>query len=142
VRTRAVELLARRAEPEAQAAVIDALGDPEESVKRAALAAVGPVKSERLIAAVGKLVKESPSWPLRVRAAEALGRLGAGGAGSAAIIETLSAAACNDDYALVREAAARALAASDKASAKTVLEQIQSKDAEPRVREAAGELLK
>ncbi len=42
VRTRAVELLAIRPEPDAQAAVIDALGDPDESVRRAALAAVGP----------------------------------------------------------------------------------------------------
>ncbi|MFT3769393.1 MAG: HEAT repeat domain-containing protein [Minicystis sp.] len=143
VRTRAVELLARRSEPEAQAAVIDALGDPEESVRRAALAAIGPVKSEKIVAAVGKLVKEAPSWPLRVRAAEALGRLGAGkGAASATIVETLSDAACNDSYALVREAAARALVASDKVAARTVLEQIQSKDAEPRVRETAGELLK
>jgi tetratricopeptide (TPR) repeat protein len=143
VRTRAVELLARRTEPEAQAAVIDALDDPEESVRRAALAAVGPVKSERLVAAVGKLVKEATSWPLRVRAAEALGRLGAGGGpGSAAIVETLSAAACDDGYALVREAAARALVASDRAAARGVLEQLKAKDAEPRVREAAEELLK
>jgi tetratricopeptide (TPR) repeat protein len=143
VRTRAVEVLARRPEPEAQAAVIDALADPEESVRRAALAAVGPVKSERLVAAVGKLVKEATSWPLRVRAADALGRLGAGGGeGKAAIVETLAAAARTDAYALVREAAARALAAADKAAAKPVLDELAVKDPEPRVREAAAELLK
>ncbi len=41
VRTRAVELLARRPEPEAQAALVDALGDPDEGVRRAALSSVG-----------------------------------------------------------------------------------------------------
>jgi HEAT repeat protein len=143
VRTRVVELLARRPEPEAQAAVVDALSDPEDGVRRAALAAIGPVRSAKLVGAVGKLVKESPSWPLRVRAADALGRLGAGGAdGRAAIVETLSAAARGDGYALVREAAVRALVQSDKAAAKAVLEELAQKDPEPRVREAAAELLK
>lgn len=143
VRTRVVELLARRSEPEAQAAVVDALSDPEDGVRRAALAAIGPVRSPKLVEAVGKLVKESPSWPLRVRAADALGRLGKGGAeGRAAIAETLSAAARNDGYALVREAAARALVQSDKAAAKPLLEELAAKDPEPRVRETAAELLK
>jgi HEAT repeat protein len=136
-------VLARRSEPEAQAAVIDALADPDEGVRRAALAAIGPVKSERLVAAVGKLVKEATSWPLRVRAADALGRLGAGGGeGKAAIVETLAAAARGDTYALVRDAAVRALFAADKAAARPVLEELAAKDAEPRVRESAAELLK
>lgn len=141
VRTRAVELLARRAEPEAQAAVVDALSDPEEGVRRAVLAAVGPVKGDRLVAAVARLVKESPSWPLRVRAADALGRLGAGG-DRAVIAETLAGAAKSDSYALVREAAARALWACDRSAARPVLEHLQQQDAEPRVREAAAEMLK
>lgn len=141
VRTRAVELCARRSEPEAQAAVVDALGDPEDSVRRAALAALGPVQSERLVTAVSKLVKEAPTWPLRVRAAEALGRLGRGGESRALIVETLSLAARGDSYALVREAAARALWPVDQGAARPVLEELARKDAEPRVRETAAELL-
>ncbi len=109
VRTRAVELLARRPEPEAQAAVIDALADADEGVRRTALSAIGPVKQAPTIAAVARLLQTSTSWPLRVRASEALGRLGQGGADPAAV-ETLAAAAKTDSYALVRESAVRALA--------------------------------
>ncbi len=145
VRTRAVELSARRPEPEAQAAVIDALSDPEESVRRAALSSLGPVKHAATVNAVAKLVKEAPSWPLRVRAAEALGRLGLSSSATAEskamILATLSAAAKEDSYALVREAAVRALAPVDKAAAKAVLQEIAAKDVEVRVRETAKELL-
>jgi tetratricopeptide (TPR) repeat protein len=140
VRTRAVELLARRPEPEAQAAVIDALSDPEESVRRTALSAIGPVKQASTVAAVAKLLQTSTSWPLRVRASEALGRLGAGGA-DPSVLDTLAAAARADDYALVREAAARALAPLDRARAKPILEELAAKDPEPRVRQTATELL-
>jgi HEAT repeat protein len=147
VRTRAVELLATRAEPAAQAAVVDALGDPEESVRRAALSAIGSVKDPKAVDAVSKIVRESPSWPLRVRAAEALGRLGAksrdgGGAAPAGVLEALSAAARSDAYALVREAAARAIAPLDPATAAPLLRELAAKDSEPRVRETAAELLK
>ncbi len=141
VRTRAVELLARRSEPEAQAAVIDALSDPDESVRRTALSAIGPVKHAPTVAAVARLLQTSTSWPLRVRASEALGRLGQGSA-DPAVVETLSAAARTDSYALVRESAARALAPVDRARAKPVLEELAAKDPEPRVRQTATELLK
>jgi HEAT repeat protein len=141
VRTRAVELLAARPEPEAQAAVIDALGDPEESVRRAALSAIGGVRHAPTIAAVAGVVRGSTSWPLRVRAAEALGRLGQG-AGQAAAFDTLSAAARGDAYALVREAAARALASADRAAAAPLLRDLAARDAEPSVRQAAAELLR
>ena len=141
VRTRAVELLARRSEPEAQAAVIDALSDPDESVRRTALSAIGPVKHAPTVAAVARLLQTSTSWPLRVRASEALGRLGQGSA-DPAVVETLSAAARTDSYALVRESAARALAPIDRARAKPVLEELAAKDPEPRVRQTATELLK
>ncbi|WP_437757943.1 HEAT repeat domain-containing protein [Sorangium sp. So ce1389] len=149
VRTRAVELLATRPEPEAQAAVVDALGDPEESVRRAALSALGAVRHGPTIAAVSELLRSSSSWPLRVRAAEALGRLGAPGAGGAGaasrssqVAETLGAAARSDAYALVREAAARALASADRAAAAPVLKQLAARDPEPRVRQAAAELMR
>ncbi len=93
-------------------------------------------------------MKDSPSWPLRVRAAEALGRMGhAGGPGGnpgagSAVVETLSTAARSDPFALVREAAARALGSVDAAAARPVLEALAKNDAEPRVRETAGELLR
>ena len=141
VRTRAVELLARRPEPEAQAAVVDALGDPEESVRRAALSAVGPVKHQPTIQAVAKVARESKSWPLRVRATEALGRLGAG-APSPLVIETLTAAARTDAYALVRESAARAVYPLDKVAGAVLLRDLAANDAEPRVKATAAELLK
>ena len=141
VRTRAVELLARRPEAEAQAAVIDALSDPDEGVRRTALSAIGVVKNASTIAAVSRLLQTSTSWPLRVRASEALGRLGAGGA-DRGVVEGLAAAARGDSYALVREAAVRALAPINRAAAKSVLEELAAKDPEPRVRATAAELLK
>jgi cellulose synthase operon protein C len=141
VRTRAVEFLGRRPEPEAQSAVIDAFADPEEAVRRAAISSVGQVKHPATAAAVAKIVKDSPSWPLRVRAAEALGRLGTGNP-TPIVVETLARAAQRDPYALVREAAARALAPLDRAAARPVLQELAAKDPEPRVREAAAELLK
>jgi tetratricopeptide (TPR) repeat protein/HEAT repeat protein len=142
VRTRAVELLATRSEPEAQAAVIDALGDPEESVRRAALSALGPIKHSPTITAVARLLRESSSWPLRVRAAEALGRLGAGRSAAPQVVDTLSSAARTDSYALVREASVRALVPLDAVAAAPLLREIAAKDAEPRVREAAADLLR
>jgi HEAT repeat protein len=58
------------------------------------------------------------------------------------IVATLAAAARSDAYALVREAAARALAPIDMAAARPLLQELAAKDAEPRVRAAAAELLK
>lgn len=141
VRTRSVEFLATRAEPEAQAAVIDALGDPEESVQRAVLSAVGRIKHAPTIAAIADVVRKSSNWALRVRAAQALGRLGTG-TPSETIAETLSYAAKNDAFALVREACARALASVAPAAAAPLLKELAEKDAEPRIRETAAELLK
>jgi tetratricopeptide (TPR) repeat protein len=143
VRTRAVEFLARRPEPHAQAAVIDALGDPDEEVRRAALAAIGPIHHEPTVTAVAGLLRKGPTWPLRVRAAEALGRLGRAATGAAprVVLDSLAHAAQNDGYALVREAAARAIAPLDKSVSVPVLRALAAKDAEPRVRSAAQELL-
>ncbi len=141
VRTRAVELCARRPEPAAQAAVVDALGDPEDGVRRAALAATGEVKSAATIEAVARLARGDKSWPIRVRAVEALGRLGRD-APSPLALETLAQAARGDEYALVREAALRAIAPLDAGVARKLLAEVAAKDPEPRVREAAAELQK
>lgn len=143
VRQRAIELLARRPETEAQSAVATALDDPDESVRRAALSALGPVKSAPTIEAVARMVRESKRWPLRVRAAEALGRLGAGSdVAEPLVVEALRAAARGDAFALVREAAARALIHVDREGARALLRELAAKDPEPRVRDAATELLK
>jgi tetratricopeptide (TPR) repeat protein len=136
VRARAVELLARRTEPEAQAAVADALSDPDEAVVRAALAALGPGGGDEAASGAARVLSTSPSWPLRVRAAEALGRVGR----SRAAFDALTRAARGDAYALVREAAMRALAL-DPDAAREVLEERAARDEEPRVRDAAKALL-
>jgi HEAT repeat protein len=71
----------------------------------------------------------------------ALGRLGAGGTPSAAVVDTLAKAAKGDGYALVRESALRALAPIDRARAVPLLRDLAASDPEPRVRETAAELL-
>lgn len=145
VRIRAVELLARRSEPAAEAAVVDALADPDDEVRRAALAAIGAVPSRTVARAVSLLLTQSSSWALRVRAAEALGRLGrARGVDSdltAELATALTAAARADSYALVREAAFTALAIVDEARARPVLAEVAARDPEPLLRSAARKLL-
>jgi hypothetical protein len=78
-------------------------------------------------------------WGLRVAIAEALGRAGQGApaVASAALARALE----KDDYALVREAAGRALFAVDPKGSRATLERFARQDAEPRVREALWKLL-
>src|SRR5690606_6988200 len=92
---------------------------------------------------VARLARAHAAWPVRVRAAEALGRLAASGAGATASEATAALAdvARRDGYALVREAAARALAAVDPAAAARVLGELAARDPEPRIRRVAAELL-
>jgi hypothetical protein len=90
----------------------------------------------RAVASVGKLLASSESWAVRVLAAQAMGRLGAAGAGaeaSARLAETVT----KDGYALVRQAALEAVASFDKAGARALATHVASVDPEPRVREAA-----
>jgi hypothetical protein len=125
--------------------VVAGLEDPTEAVQRVALAAVGAPTSDgakaapaqpRSVAAVGKILAAHESWAMRVLAAQALGRLGAAGAGPDAA-KRLADAAIRDPYALVRQAALEALAAFDASSARAVAQQVESRDPEPRVRAAA-----
>jgi HEAT repeat protein len=58
------------------------------------------------------------------------------------VVDTLSAAARKDSYALVREASVRALVPLDAVAAAPLLREVAAKDAEPRVREAAADLLR
>ncbi len=140
VRARSVQFLATRPEPAAQKAVVEALGDPDEHVERAALAAAGRARTPGAVGAVTGLLTGRSDWPVRVRAAEALGMLAAGSRNKKAV-EALSRAARSDDYALVREAAVRALARVDPAAARPVLSAVAQKDAEPRVQRTARKLL-
>jgi len=140
LRTRAVVLLARSPTPDAQAAVVAAVGDSNESVQRVALAAIGAQPDAKAVAAVGKLLETHENWAMRVLGAQALGRLGASGASDAA--KYLQASAKNDSYALVREASLKSLAQFDMKDAVVLAAQMATSDPEPRVRETAKTLKK
>jgi tetratricopeptide (TPR) repeat protein len=138
VRARAIQFLSTRSEDEAQSAVADALADPDESVQKLAVSAVGAVSNATVVSAVVAMLQKSPSWPLRVRAAEALGRFGAAARSSG--FSGLARAAENDAYALVREAAMRSATRVDRAGAAAVLRAVAEKDPEARLRSLAKEL--
>ncbi len=140
VRARSVQFLATRPEPAAKRAVVGALADSDERVLRAALAAVSTTQGLEAVAAVAALLTSKRGWPVRVRAAETLGRLATDSTHPKAVL-ALSKAARQDDYALVREAAVRALARVDPKAARKVLAEVVDSDSEPRVRKAAKALL-
>ena len=58
-----------------------------------------------------------------------------------AAFQALAEAAPKDDFALVREAAARALSAIDRSQARPILDDLARHDAEPSVRKAAAAIL-
>jgi HEAT repeat protein len=132
----AIDFLGARNEPAAREAVARALDDREALVRRSALAAVSKGNAAGASAAARLLASEE-DWALRVLAAEALGRAGA----VDEAVVALTRAVRSDGYALVREAAARALHAVSPARARPVLEALAKTDAERRVREVACELL-
>ncbi len=135
VRARVTLLLARSASPAATAAVVQSLGDSDESVQRAALSAIGqPERSA--VAAIAHVLTTHKSWAMRVLAVQAMGRLGAAGARADAS-SSLRAAATGDSYALVREAALVALASFDGDAARVLAKKIATTDPEPRVVETA-----
>jgi HEAT repeat protein len=138
VRITAVEFLGPRQEPEARAALAAALRDREPAVRRAALGAI-PRGDDALASSVATLLGQEKDWALRVTAAQVL----ATGGGTAApdVVAALAHAATSDDYALVREAALRALFAVNARAARPVLERLHATDPEPRVRDAAWQLL-
>ena len=144
IRQLSVRLLGTRPDAAARKRVILALEDRDEHVQRTALtglAALGaPHRADAIDAIVALLVGRS-DWPVRVRAAEALGELAKGSKNPKAVA-ALSQASQKDAYALVREASLRALFAVDEAAARPVLKQAGDKDGEPRVRELARALSK
>ncbi len=139
IRTKAIVLLARSKSDAAGAAIAQAVTDSSENVQRVALASIGNHADQATAIAVAKVMRNHESWAMRVLAAQALGRLGAAGAGAEAA-RHLKEAATKEPYALVREAALVALASFDKAEAGQLATQMAAHDAEPRVRETAAKI--
>ena len=90
--------------------------------------------------AVASVLRQAESWPLRRQAAQTLAEMGPAAADEA-VLGTLERAALEDRYALVREAAARALFTVAPQAATRVLERLRDSDAEAQVREAARQML-
>jgi HEAT repeat protein len=109
-------------------------------VQRTALNALSARPDAAGARAVANLLDAGNHWSLRRQAAQALEQMGKAAA-SESVVETLSNAALADSYALVRDAAARALAAIDSKAAARVLERLRQGDPESRVRATARQLL-
>jgi HEAT repeat protein len=149
MRAQATLLLARSGSPAAAEALVRALGDPVPEVQRTALTAIGAKPEPSAVAAVQRIILARDSgaaggatvgepWAMRVLAVQAMGRLGAAGARAAAE-SSLRAAATQDPYALVREAALRSLGSFDASAARALALTLEN-DPEPRIREAARQV--
>jgi tetratricopeptide (TPR) repeat protein/HEAT repeat protein len=148
IRTKAIVLIAHSSSDAATEAVVAGLQDPNESVQRVALAAVATPgaggtrvhATAQAVSAAGTILATHASWPLRVLAAQALGRLGVAGAGPEAS-RRLEEAATADGYALVRQAALEALVSFDPTGARGAAARVAKADPEQRVRETAAAIL-
>lgn len=136
LRTKAIVLLAGSTSDAATSEVVRATRDASEAVQRVAFAAIGSSRSAEAVQAVTQALEHDENWPMRVLAAEALGRLGAKGAGEEAR-EALRRSATRDDYALVRETALTSLWSFDPVAGRKLAGQLAVVDPEPRVRDAA-----
>ncbi len=144
VRKRAIELLAQRSERSAQKALVSALNDADPEVCKTALSAA-TIQNPETATAMIALLSKSESWSIRTRAAEALGRLRptdseAGSDQAGPIARALEEAATKDDFALVREAAVRSVAARNPTAARGLLQRIAENDPEPLIRRLAAKL--
>ena len=129
-----IPLLGRIDDPSAHAALVAALSDPEAAVQREALSVL-PANVEGAEGPVTGLLREHPAWSIRTLAAQALDRLGTGG-------EALRDALGQDDYAFVRQAAARALGRrAPEAPTISTLERALTNDPAREVRVAAARAL-
>ncbi len=140
VRARAVRVLALETSPDATRAVVEALGDSDDLVERTALVSLSNTDDPRAIEAVTELARRSPAWPVRARAAEALGGIGKGAA-EKTVAPVLAAIVRGDPIAFVREAAIRALGSFDPGAVREALSRAETSDPEPRLRELAKEML-
>jgi tetratricopeptide (TPR) repeat protein len=140
VRARAIRVLALRPEPEARAAVVAALRDPEPLVQRGALVALASTDDGSALDALSVLAEKADVWAARGKATEALAAL-ATGPRAAAAVTVLARVAERDPIAFVRETAVKGLGAARLPEARAALTRVAEKDPEPRVRELARTLL-
>jgi len=140
LRTKAIVVLSRSSTDEAAAALATALTDGNEGVQRVALSSVR-ASDPKTIEATGKIAASHENWAIRLLAVQALGRMGAAGNGALAAKHLQTACTTKEPYALVREAALRALASFDPRAGKAAAEQMLKTEPEPRVKQAAKEVL-
>jgi tetratricopeptide (TPR) repeat protein/HEAT repeat protein len=140
VRSSAVRWLASRPEPRAQKAVLAAVNDSDLSVQRGALSTLESRPDPAAARAISGLLSSSKSWSIRRQAAQTLERMG-GVARSDEVLGALEQAALADGYALVRDAAVRALHAVDARGTKSVLERVARTDPEAGVQATVRQLL-
>jgi HEAT repeat protein len=140
MRQSAVRWLASRPEPGARRVVVAALADADPGVQRTALGALSARPDPATARAVADLLGSAESWSSRRQAAQALGQMGQVARGDE-VRAALEAAALGDRYALVRDAASRALFAIHAQAAAGVLERLERTDPEPQVKRTARELL-
>jgi tetratricopeptide (TPR) repeat protein/HEAT repeat protein len=140
VRSSAVRWLASRPEPRARAAVLGAVNDSDLSVQRGALSTLETRPDPAAARAVSGLLSSSKSWSVRRQAAQTLERMGIV-ARSDEVLGALEQAALGDGYALVRDAAVRALHAIDARGTKSVLERVGRADPEAGVQATVRQLL-
>ncbi|MCS6901224.1 MAG: HEAT repeat domain-containing protein, partial [Myxococcales bacterium] len=138
LKVRAIRVLEGSSEDAASTALMEALQDSDESVVRAALAALASSPGVRALSPVSRLLTTSPSWSLRAASAEVLGIL-ARREGAEVAFQALSRAATSDAFSVVREASLRALAAAKAPGLASILEKAQQ-DPEPSIRELAARL--
>lgn len=139
-RQSAIRWLASRSEPAARQAVLAGLDDRDPVVQLSALEALGARPDAASAAAVATLLGSSSSWSLRRQAAKTLGQMGSA-ARAGEVPRALETAALGDRYALVRDAAARALFSVHPLAATAVLQRLEQSDPEVQVKHTARELL-
>jgi tetratricopeptide (TPR) repeat protein len=139
VRSSVIKWLSSRPEPEAQAAVLAALGDADPDVQRSVLGALGKNPTPAASFAIADVLARSPAWPIRLEAARALAAIPASSIDPRAV-SALATAAEQDKVPLVREAAARALASADPERARPVLQRLKGSDPEIWVKDSAATL--
>jgi cellulose synthase operon protein C len=140
LRQSALRFLGSRPEAAARQAVLTALADSDIAVQRTALSALSSRPDRAGAIAVVHLLDGGNHWSLRRQAAQALQQMGKVAAGEQ-VLESLAQTALEDPYALVRDAAARALFAIQPAAAAKVLQRLRQTDPESQVRATAQELL-
>jgi HEAT repeat protein len=140
VRSSAVRWLASRPEAAARQAVLGAVNDADVNVQRGALSTLETRPDPVAARAVSGLLARSKSWSVRRQAAQTLEHMGRT-ARADDVIGVLEAAALKDDYALVRDAAVRALFAIDAKGTRSVLERVGRADPEAGVQATVRGLL-